>query len=209
MDSAVRSTALPPDSDVDLILHSPGGEPEAAEAVVTYLRSKFRSIRVFVPHAAMSAATMLARAADEIVMGKHSFLGPIDPQFIMAGPNGTTMLVPAQAILDQFELAKEECKDPSLMGAWLPMLGQYGPALLMQCTDALNLSEQLVGKWLRTWMLHRKFKGNKPKAAAKARQIARKLNDHAYFMSHGRQILRVDPGGSLVYGFRRRRRAPG
>ena len=70
--------------NVDLILHSPGGSPEAAEAIVSYLRSRFSKIRVIVPQLAMSAATMISCAADEIVMGKHSFLGPTDPQFILA-----------------------------------------------------------------------------------------------------------------------------
>jgi hypothetical protein len=55
-----------PDNRLDLILHSPGGSAEAAEALVTYLRSKFTDIRVFVPHAAMSAATMLACAASAL-----------------------------------------------------------------------------------------------------------------------------------------------
>lgn len=64
-----------PDTKLDLIIHSPGGSIEAAEALVTYLRSKFEHIRVIVPQQAMSAATMIACAADEIVLGKHSFLG--------------------------------------------------------------------------------------------------------------------------------------
>ncbi len=46
-------------TDLDLILHSPGGSPEATEAIVSYLRSKFRNIRVIVPQIAMSAATMV------------------------------------------------------------------------------------------------------------------------------------------------------
>ena len=70
-----------PEGSLDLILHSPGGSAEAAESLVSYLRSKFSDIRIFVPHAAMSAATMLACSANRIGMGKHSFLGPIDPQF--------------------------------------------------------------------------------------------------------------------------------
>jgi ClpP class serine protease len=107
---------------LDLIMHSPGGSPDAAEAVVHYLRSKFTHIRVIVPQAAMSAATMLACAANRIVMGKHSSLGPIDPQFLLPVPGGMTMAHPAQAILDQFELAKDECKDPKLLGAWIPIL---------------------------------------------------------------------------------------
>jgi ClpP class serine protease len=69
---------------LDLILHSPGGSPEATASVVRYLRKKFNDIRVFVPLAAMSAATMWALAANSIGMGKHSQLGPIDPQLVSA-----------------------------------------------------------------------------------------------------------------------------
>ena len=173
-----------PDAPLDLIVHSPGGSAEATEMVVKYLRSKFPHIRAIVPQAAMSAATMLVCAADEIVMGKHSALGPIDPQFIIAGPFGRSS-VPAQAILDQFDLAREECKDPAKLGAWLPMLSQYGPALLKQCENALALAEDLVAEWLAQWM----FKG-KADAVTKARSIAGQLRDHGTFKSHGRHITR-------------------
>ena len=87
---------------IDLVLHSPGGSPEAAEAVVSYLRSRFSHIRVIVPNLAMSAATMMACTANEIIMGKHSFLGPTDPQLVLSTPLGVRS-VPAQATLDQFE----------------------------------------------------------------------------------------------------------
>ncbi len=137
--------------NLDLILHSPGGSAEAAEAFVTYLRSKFSHIRVVVPQMAMSAATMIACAADVVVLGKHSFLGPIDPQFVMNTPLGMRM-APAQAILDQFEQAKIECTDPAKMGAWLPMLTQYGPDLLIQCRNALQMSQRLIENWLVAYM---------------------------------------------------------
>lgn len=169
---------------LDLILHSPGGSPEAAEGIVHYLRSKFSSIRVIVPHAAMSAATMLACAADAIVMGKHSSLGPIDPQFILATPNGP-MVLPAQAILDQFERAKKDCQDPKLLGAWAPILPQYGPALLQQCENALELAQDLAAEWLERWMFQGATDG-----AASARRIAEELADHTKFKSHGRPVHR-------------------
>lgn len=171
---------------LDLIIHSPGGSPDAAEAMVHYLRSKFSDIRVIVPQAAMSAATMLACASNCIVMGKHSSLGPIDPQFIVSSQAGTAVH-PAQAILDQFDLAKEECKDPQLLGAWIPILPQYGPSLLVQCMNALNLAEDLVSEWLRTWML---APLGPYKSSRKARSIAKKLADHTQFKSHGRPIHR-------------------
>jgi hypothetical protein len=162
---------------LDLVLHSPGGSPEATEAIVSYLRSKFKDIRVFIPQAAMSAATMLACSANRIVMGRHSSIGPIDPQM-----GGT---IPAQAILDQFELAKKECQDPKLLAAWAPMLKGYGPALLIQCRNALNLSQELVGEWLAKYML----KGT-PDADTKAKAIAYWLADHTEFKTHSRHITR-------------------
>lgn len=165
---------------LDLILHSPGGSADAAEAVVAYLHSKFSHIRVIVPQMAMSAATMIACAADSIMMGKHSFLGPIDPQIITGGRP-----VPAQAILAQFERAQEECKDAKKMGAWIPILPQYGPALLVECVFARELAETLVKEWLTKYMF-----ANARDAQEKASKIASFLADHTYFKSHGRPITR-------------------
>src|SRR6266704_824075 len=170
--------------ELDLVLHSPGGSLAAADAIVQYLRSKFSHIRVLVPHAAMSAATMICCAADEIVMGKHSFLGPIDPQMIMQTSLGPRS-IPAQAILDQFEIAKEECKDPARLDVWLPMLQQYGPDLLVQCQNVSALSRELVQSWLTDYM----FRGQL-NAAERATSIASWLADHAKFKMHGRHINR-------------------
>lgn len=169
---------------LDLILHSPGGSPEATEALVTYLRSKFSDIRVFIPQAAMSAASMLACAANRIVMGKHSFLGPIDPQFIIATELGRAS-VPAYAILEQFAMAQRECHDPRLLPSWLPMLRQYGPALIVQCRLAIDLSESLVSDWLARYM----FAGDAdPKG--KGKDVGALLADHGSMKSHGRFISR-------------------
>lgn len=171
-------------SNLDLIVHSPGGSAEATEALVSYLRTKFSDIRIIIPQSAMSAATMLACASNRIVMGKHSFIGPIDPQFILQTPLGV-QVVPAQAIIDQFELAKTECEDPKKLGSWLPILGQYGPGLLVQCENALWLSQELVSEWLEKYM----FAG-RTDANDKAIQIAAALADHTTFKSHARHINR-------------------
>jgi hypothetical protein len=171
--------------NLDLILHSPGGSIEAAEAFVVYVRSKFSNVRVIVPQLAMSAAAMIACSANSIEMGKHSFLGPIDPQFILETPLGVRS-VPAEAIREQFELAKTECGDASRLAAWLPMLGQYGPDLLIQCKDASDLSRKLVQGWLKSYM----FK-EQTNAAAKARKISGWLCKHGLFKSHGRHLPRA------------------
>jgi hypothetical protein len=133
--------------NLDILLHSPGGSAEAVASLVRYLRTKFSNIRVFVPLAAMSAATMWALAGDVVVMGKHSQLGPIDPQMVAGA-----WTAPARAILRQFEQAKEECKDPSVLGAWMPILQQFGPALIQQCEAAEALALRLVREWLERYM---------------------------------------------------------
>ena len=171
---------------LDLILHSPGGSPEAAEAIVSYLRSRFSHIRVIVPQLAMSAATMIACAADEIVLGKHSFLGPTDPQILLQTSLGMRA-VPAQAVLDQFDKAQRECADPAKLSAWLPMLGQYGPDLLVQCESALDMSRELVRTWLEVFM----FKGLDDRSE-KAKSVSKWLANHKHFKSHARHIPRAE-----------------
>lgn len=167
---------------LDIVIHSPGGSPAAAEALVKYIRAKFSSVRVVVPQAAMSAATMLACSSDSIVMGKHSVLGPVDPQFTIMTPLGVKM-VPAVAVLDQFKRAQEECKDPQKLASWLPMLSQYGPSFLVECENAISLSKELVSQWLVNYM----FKGDAD-ALDKAKAIAEKLSDHNSMLSHGRPL---------------------
>ena len=127
---------------------------------------------------------MMACAANQIVMGKHSFLGPIDPQMIMHTSLGTRS-IPAQAILDQFEMARRECQDPSRLAVWLPMLQQYGPDLLIQCQNVSALSVDLVEAWLTAYM----FKGEAD-GPDRAKSIATWLANHAEFKMHGRHINR-------------------
>lgn len=168
--------------ELDLIIHSPGGSPEATAAIVSYLRSKFKHIRVIVPNYAMSAATMLACASNQIVMGKHSFIGPIDPQINLQTQLGFRA-IPAQAIIDQFKQAKLECEDPKKLAVWMPIISQYGPALLIECQNALDLSKKLVSEWLEKYMF-----ADKSNAKDLAEAAAKKLADHREFKSHGHHI---------------------
>lgn len=169
--------------DLDLIIHSPGGSAESAEAILHYIRTKYNHIRIIIPNLAMSAATMLACGSDVIIMGKHSFIGPIDPQMVIPTQFGN-VLVPAKAILDQFKYAVNECKNPEMLGVWMPILPQYGPSLLMECIDAIDLSKELVKAWLENYM----FK-NEENASKKAFEISEKLSMHD-FKSHSRHISR-------------------
>ena len=75
---AIRLT--PPDLPIDLILHTPGGLVLAAEQIARALVRHPAPVRVLVPHYAMSGGTLLALAADEILMDPNAVLGPVDPQ---------------------------------------------------------------------------------------------------------------------------------
>ncbi len=75
---AIRLT--PPNTPIDLILHTPGGLVLATEQIARALIRHPAKVTVFVPHYAMSGGTMLALAADEIVMDANAVLGPVDPQ---------------------------------------------------------------------------------------------------------------------------------
>lgn len=149
---------------LDLILHTPGGNPLATEGIVKYLRKLFNTnIEVFVPQMAMSAGTMLACSCKTIWMGKHSSLGPIDPQF-----SG----VPAFNIKKEFEDAKKELvASPESFRNWQILLGKYPPAFYYTVCDQINLSSKLVNDWLTTGMFSRSKKSKE-----KAKKILGVLN---------------------------------
>ena len=75
---AIRLT--PPDMPIDFIIHTPGGLVLAAEQIARALNKHPAKVTVFIPHYAMSGGTLIALAADEIVMDENAVLGPLDPQ---------------------------------------------------------------------------------------------------------------------------------
>ncbi len=105
------------ENGLDLILHTPGERDCPTQSIVDYLHKMFRvkrndppDIRAIVPQIAMSAGTMMACSCREIFMGKHSNLGPIDPQ--LRG-------IPAYGVLKEFERACKEVKaDASKIPLW-------------------------------------------------------------------------------------------
>jgi serine dehydrogenase proteinase len=90
-----------PGPNLDIIIHSPGGYPEAAESLVEEVRRKFSHIRFLIPLYAKSAATMMVMSGDEILLDEDAELGPIDPQMITTGG-----VSPAEAIKEQFQKAE-------------------------------------------------------------------------------------------------------
>ncbi len=161
---------------LDLFLHTPGGEMAATESLVHYLRAKFGSnIRAVVPQLAMSGGTMLACACREIVMGTHSSLGPIDPQF-----RGLS----AHAVVEEFHRAHSEIsKDRSKAAVWQPIIAKYHPTMIGECEKAIEWSDQVVREWLQSGMLL----GREDRVTT-CDAILKELGDHAMTKAHSRHL---------------------
>jgi len=161
---------------MDLIIHTPGGEIAATESLVQYLRSMFdNDIRAIVPQIAMSAGTMVACSCKEILMGKHSNLGPIDPQI-----NG----IPTHGIIEEFNRAFSEIKkDGASIPLWQPIIAKYNPTLIGECEKAIEWSNEMVKEWLMTGMF-----SNESDPNAMADGVVNELGDHALTKSHSRHI---------------------
>lgn len=165
--------------EVDVLLHSPGGYAEAAESIVALLRSKFNYVRFIVLGSAKSAATMLALSGNEILMDVAGELGPIDPQMNIKGRQTAV-----GSIEEQFEIISKRLQGkPGEMPAWIPILQEYAPALLVQCRNARQLAETLAVEWMKDYM----FKGEKD-GEQKAQEIANYLNDEKATLSHARRL---------------------
>lgn len=170
-------------NNLDLILHSPGGSLEAADQIVQYLRSKYENIRAIVPQNAMSAAAMIACACDSIVMGKHSAIGPIDPQITFPTVHGN-FTAPAQSILDEFEQAKKEvAANPKIAPLWISKIQNYPQGFLNICQNTIELSVEKVTEWLNSYMFRYESIENK-----KGKEIAEWLGDFSKHKTHGRPI---------------------
>ena len=163
-----------------LILHTPGGITTAAETIGDYLISKFKEIEVIVPVYAMSAGTMISFISQNIIMGRQSQLGPIDPQ--MPALNGR--FVAAKAIIEQFQRAKKDIEsDIKLAHVWAPILQSLGPALLAEAEDAMGYSDSIITRWLENRMF-----GNSQQAKKLSASVARHFS--IQHKSHGTRIDR-------------------
>ncbi len=186
--------------ELDLVLHSPGGSPQAAEQMINYLRTRFDYIRALVPLQAKSAATMIALGCDEIVLGEHSELGPIDPQISVPIPGGRRF-APAIAILRDFQRAKEEIgANMGALPAWAPILHAYAGGLLEFCHQQIRLSQEVVTGWLQKYMLKHEDAGVPEKerehAAGSIAEHFGSEKSYDRFRTHGRPI-RLEELGRL------------
>jgi hypothetical protein len=150
--------SLYPDT-LDLLLHTPGGDPTAAERIVMTCRSYAKSFRVLVARSAMSAGTLVAMGADAVVMTETAELGPIDPQMIVTGPEGQ-FLRPAAAFVDAYldliGKSQEAIKTGVPPHPYVELLRKLDPTWIQVCLKARELARTIAGEFLRKYMLHGK-----------------------------------------------------
>jgi ClpP class serine protease len=100
--AAIKET--PDDTPIDLIVHTPGGLVLAAMQIARAVEAHPAKVTAYVPVYAMSGGTLIALAADEIVMGEFSVLGPIDPQILGLPAASIVRARNSKPIADVFDL---------------------------------------------------------------------------------------------------------
>lgn len=173
---------LPSGKDLDLLLHTGGGDMDAAEKIITMVRTKVgdAALRVVVPDYAKSAGTLMALGADFIVMSDSSELGPIDPQIVTDDGKGNRILQPIQSYLDAYEEHKAVlATNPSDLTAQI-MLNKLDPARIKLFEGAKQRSRNFAESQLKRGMF-RTNGGNCTKTVTE-------LLDTKRWLSHGQMI---------------------
>ena len=150
------------DVPLDVILHTPGGLVLAALQIAHAVRERKPKVTVFVPHYAMSGGTLIALAADEIVMCENSVLGPIDPQI------GDS---PAASLLKVLE------KKP---------IDKIDDRTLIQADIAAKAITQV--KQAARWLLDRRLPDDKAEALAEKLSIGTWTHDFPFFAATAREF---------------------
>jgi len=156
-------------SDIDFLLHTTGGDIDAADKMVRILKKHVAptkdnvapsgKLRVIVPDMAKSAGTLIAIGTDLIVMSDSSELGPIDPQIVTRDVAGNTLQRPAHAYVDGYDALVRTIDDAKSYengngtDAEKLLLSKCDPAMLDLCRQALERSRKLAEDLLKRGML--------------------------------------------------------
>ncbi|GAB4331369.1 MAG: ATP-dependent Clp protease proteolytic subunit [Calditrichia bacterium] len=137
-----------PEIPIDLIIHTPGGLVLAAKQIALALKKHPAKVTVFVPHYAMSGGTLIALAADEIVMDPNAVLGPVDPQL------GQYPAASILAAIEKKDINRVDDQTLILGDVARKAIGQVKQTVLeilgdrMGEKEAESLAEQLsTGRW--------------------------------------------------------------
>jgi len=184
LESILRSCDMSGFQGLDLMVHSPGGLPEAAGDIIGVCRTHSTSFRVIVPNMAMSAATVLAMGSDRIVMSPTSKLGPIDPQMVYQTKEGPLMRA-AKSFIDAFTSlvgqANALAGQNQPIAAHLHLLTKQDPSWIVECVRARNATEALACRVLKNGMLS-------SKSAEEIRVVVKSFLEKGDIESHGSRI---------------------
>ena len=150
---AIRQT--PDDKPLEFMLHTPGGLVLPALQIARAIKAHPARTTVFVPHYAMSGGTLIALAADEIVLSQHAVLGPIDPQ-IGGLPAASVVRVAQEKSTDATEDYTLVLADVGAMA--IQQLQRAARELLTGTVSdnaAIAIAEQLSsGRWTHDYPIH-------------------------------------------------------
>lgn len=179
---------------INLILHSQGGDGTIVEKIVAMCRAhcsgERRKFRVVVPNIAKSAATLITLGADKIIMGYCSELGPIDPQ-IPVTVSGIFQSVSAQSFVDARDnlldaILKATSKKKPTVG-YLQQLAGLNIPFTVECSNWINFSKKTAVALLSRYMLRERIPQAKQRKR-EAEEIAEKLLSKKLFPVHGQFI---------------------
>jgi Serine dehydrogenase proteinase len=180
------------DADLDLLLHTGGGDIDAAEKLITMVRTKVgnATLRIVVPDYAKSAGTLMVLGADSVVMSDTSELGPIDPQVILADGKGNRIRHSIQCYLDAYECHSAALrKNPTDVPSQI-MLGKLEPATIKLYEAIRDRARMFAENQLKKGMF-RNGKGNWS-------QTVSELLDTKRWQSHAQMISWQDAADSKI-----------
>lgn len=171
---------------IDLMLHTPGGDMDAAEKLVSMISGAAGTapFRIIVPDFAKSAGTLMALGSNSVLMSDSSELGPIDPQVVSEERNGMVHLTAIQNYLDAYaECSAALKKEPGDTTAQA-MLDKFDPTRLHHYSAAIKRARSLAEKLLGARM----FQAGSGNVTA----IAGQLMNTKQYLSHGQMIGYVE-----------------
>lgn len=173
---------VPRGSNLDLLLHTPGGDINAAEKLISMVHATVEQgvLRVIIPDFAKSAGTLMALGANKVVMSDSSELGPIDPQINLNDGRGNLIVHSVLSYLDAYNTHSEMLQShPNNVVAKI-MLGKLNPETVKFFEAVRDCARSIAEKQLKQWMFQNKTVNHT--------KIVGDLMDIKRWPSHGQMI---------------------
>ena len=134
----------PKGDPLDIMLTTTGGDGEVALRMASIYRAEREDVRIIVPDMAYSSGTILALAADKIVMSSSSTLGPIDPQILLP-EQGQFAWMSARAVVEAVDNLQQQAQaNPGALRFSIAMLADINATMYQTAIDAMARTEPLA-----------------------------------------------------------------